>query len=43
MYTANIGCEISMEEATGVFLPKKEEFEWSKISHREVRAFLFDF
>lgn len=43
MYYPNIGCEISMEEAFGVFLPKKEEFDWSKISHREVRVILFDF
>jgi hypothetical protein len=24
-------------------LPKKEEFDWTKITHREVRAVLFDF
>lgn len=24
-------------------MPKKEEFDWNKITHREVRAVLFDF
>ena len=42
MYQPNLACEIQIEEASGVPLPKKDDFEWSKISHREVRAVLID-
>ncbi len=37
-----IGSEITIEEATGVPLPKKEDFDWTKIINREVRAVLVD-
>jgi len=38
-----ISAELTIEEATGVPLPKKEDYEWSKIMYRELRAVLFDF
>ena len=31
-----------MEEATGIPLPKKEDYDWAKITNREVRAVLVD-
>lgn len=37
-----MGSEITIEEATGVPLPKKEDFDWSKIINREVRVVLVD-
>ena len=43
LHTPHIGCEIQIEECSGVPLPKKDDFDWTKITHREVRAILFDF
>lgn len=37
-----VGSEITIEEATGVPMPKKEDFDWTKIVNREVRAVLID-
>jgi hypothetical protein len=36
-------CEVSLEEASNVPIPKGEEHQWNKISHREIRVTLFDF
>ena len=41
-YAPACGCEIVIEEASGVPMPKKEDFEWNKIDHREVRIVLYD-
>ena len=43
MHSPNLACEIQIEEFNSVPLPKKEEFDWNKITHREVRAVLFDY
>ncbi len=43
LYAPHLSCEIQLEECAGVPLPKKEDFDWTKISHREIRAVLFDF
>ena len=37
-----LACEITLEEITGVPMPKKEDFDWAKISHRELRCVLWD-
>lgn len=42
MFLPPLACEITIEEASGVPLPKKEEYDWSKISNREIRAVLID-
>jgi hypothetical protein len=43
LYQGHLTCEVLIEECSGVPLPKKENFDWTKITHREVRAVLFDF
>ena len=43
VYQPQLGCEIILEEITGIPLPKKEDFDWSKITNRELRAVLVDF
>jgi hypothetical protein len=42
MFHPQMGSEITIEEATGVPLPKKEDFDWGKIINREVRVVLVD-
>ena len=42
MFHPMTGSEITIEEATGVPLPKKEDFDWGKIINREVRVVLID-
>lgn len=32
-----------IEEATDIPLPKKEDFDWGNIAHREIRAVLVDY
>lgn len=43
LYGPHLACEVQIEECSCVPLPKKDDFDWGKISHREVRAVLFDF
>ena len=43
LYSVHLSCEIQFEECSGVPMPRKEDFDWAKITHREVRAVLFDF
>lgn len=43
VYMPRLFSEISIEEATNIPIPRKEDFPWEKISVREIRAFLFDF
>lgn len=43
MYQGHVACEVQMEECCNIPMPKKEDFDWTKITHREVRAVLFDF
>jgi hypothetical protein len=42
LFHPQLGSEITIEEATGVPLPKKEDFDWGKIINREVRVVLVD-
>lgn len=42
MHQPSIGSELTIEEVAGIPLPKKEDFDWSKITNREVRAVLVD-
>jgi centrin-3 len=35
-------CELTIEEALNVPIPKKEDFAWNSIKNREVRAYLVD-
>jgi hypothetical protein len=32
-----------LEEATGVPMPKKEDYDWGRITNREIRMVLIDF
>jgi hypothetical protein len=41
-YGANMGCEVTLEEAVNVPMPKSEEFEWGRIVSREVRFVIAD-
>jgi|LauGreDrversion4_2_1035121.scaffolds.fasta_scaffold15554_3 hypothetical protein len=38
-----MGCEITIEEISGIPMPLKEEFDWSRITNREIRVVLVDF
>lgn len=43
MHAPQIACELTLEEASGIPLPKKDDFDWGKITNREIRAVLVDF
>jgi len=43
MYQPQLGCEVMLEEATGVPMPKKEDYDWGRITNREIRMVLIDF
>jgi hypothetical protein len=34
--------ELTIEDLTGIPLPKREDFDWTKITNREVRVMLVD-
>lgn len=42
LYGTNNSFEITLEEISGVPLPKPELFSWDKITNREIRAILYD-
>ncbi len=42
-YLPDLACEITLEEASGIPLPRKEDYDWSKICNRELRMVLVDF
>lgn len=37
-----LACEMTLEEISGVPMPKKDDFDWGKITKRELRVVLVD-
>jgi len=43
LHQPQLGSEITIDEIAGIPMPLKEEFDWSRITNREVRVILMDF